>query len=67
MVELELMELDELEDMEELDICNIFHLLNGCIILDKTVQNFRWVNFQFGFKINTTYPGEHSDITSLEL
>ena len=40
MVELELMELDELEDIEELDICNIFHLLNGCIILDKTVQNF---------------------------
>ena len=36
--------------------------MNGYIIWDKAVHNFRGVNFQFGLKINATYPGEHSDI-----
>ena len=32
------------------------------INLAGSVQHFQWVNFQFGLKINATYPGEHSDI-----
>ena len=36
-------------DFQELQTC-----LNGYIIWDKAVQNFRGVNFQFGLKINAT-------------
>ena len=42
-------------------------LVDSYINLAESVQHFRRVNFQFGLKINATYPGEHSDITSLEL